>query len=218
MAYPESVMILQLQILKFEVRTFCRGQLGLNVYWYQVEAGSPPEDAYQALDQWIQDRGSDYAALLTDQALMVDGTLRVYDSTVRNRPLTPTLFSAKQNVQGTAGAEPCPTQVCGLITRRVNTIGKDNRGRLYIPFPDLAFVSNMEPPTAAYIAKLDTLRANALPLNAPYSSFGGNSWDPGLYHSKNTFLFSPLIDTASQKKWATHRSRGDYGTPNVSPQ
>jgi hypothetical protein len=213
-AFPIPVNILSGNVLQFIARFFYRGQLAENVYWYQVMDGNTPEDAFTNLNHWMNQAQSLYAPLLTNGALFCDATLRVYTSAMV--PITPTLFTQALNLPGTGGTSPMPTQVAGIITRRVLLTKNTNRGRVYIPFPDKTASLATETPSGVYLTNLNLLKLALMPIIAPFQSDGMQPWAPGL-GSITKGDFNGLVDCQTRAKWATQRRRGDYGTPNVSP-
>lgn len=214
MAYPVVTTVIANDVVQMVARCFCNGQLGLNEYWYQVEAGSTDEDVFSAMNGWWNQASGLYAPLLSNQASIVNCTMKLYESDLTVK--SPTYFLTPTEVQGTVSGNPLPTQTCGVITRRIDVVGRGNRGRVYVPFPAASFLTTAERPSAAYQTLLQGLATGLLPISAPYSTIGGNNWDPGIARFRY-LQFRPIYAADVQGKWGTQRRRGDYGIPNVYP-
>jgi hypothetical protein len=210
MPYPQPPVLAGSTDIELRIRTYCRGQLGENVYYYINPPASPSEFIYPALQAWLAAAVPAYQALMNNTAFTQDATLNTWD-TAFTRGLT--YFSQPNIAFGIAGASIAPTQVSGLITRRVLSSVKRRTGRVYIPFPSTADISSGEVPASTYTAALVNLQQILMPLNAPYITPDGNEWWPASRSSKDG-VFRPLIDCRMHHLWATQRRRGDYGTPN----
>lgn len=114
---------------------------------------------------------------------------------------------------GTVAGAVLPRQVCGIYTKLTPAVGRGNRGRVYLPFPALSFQEALfDRPTAAYQG-----------VQADYATFftgteiftvGADTVTVGWLIRSKTGLKS-INDFFIGQKWATHRSRGDFGAPNT---
>jgi hypothetical protein len=117
---------------------------------------------------------------------------------------------------GTGGLNPLPSQVAGLVTLVTNSAGRHGRGRVYVPFPAQSDVSGLEVPTAAYVAKLDSL--GGFLDDVQTVAAGGNSvtLTPCIVN-RDLISTIDIVNFRSRTKWATQRRRGDYGPGNATP-
>ncbi len=118
---------------------------------------------------------------------------------------------------GTGGLTCLPTQVCGLISAATAIAGRDQRARAYVPFPAMIYENfDTMGPTAAYVNGLVALKAA---LYSPFTiTTGANNatLQPVVYH-RATFSTSDILTSVARDKWATQRSRGNYGRANTPP-
>lgn len=196
-------------VLKLVLRMHFRGQAGLNVFWYRVDDATISTTYYAQLTNWYGVAFPLYRPLLTGGVQIRDATMQIFTGGAAR---TPTLFMQPDFHDGAGGDNPIPTQVSGLVTRRINTTNNTNRGRVYVPFPDTSAIDIDETPTDGYVALLVAMAAALLPVTAPMT-VGGQVWSPVLYQV-GTGLATDLLDVQGQKMWATQRRRGDYGRLN----
>jgi len=212
MPYPTRPQLLGGDIIQIVVRTYCKSQVGLNTYWYRKPALDPAQDLYDALQDWQAQAVGPYVDLYPAVAKYHDTIL--YANT--GGFWSEAYFSVPPDAAGTASGNLLPTQVSGIITRRIDAKGPKNRGRVYIPFPSEVFLGSDERPSDPYVANLLALATVILPLGSAMS-VDGRDWEPGLCKRSNAVAtFATLIDVRSHKAWATQRRRGDYGIPNVN--
>lgn len=121
---------------------------------------------------------------------------------------------------GTAGAGMMPAQVSGLVQKLTTTAGRSHRGRSYIPFPSN---DDLDPTngrcTNGYGARVNTF------VGIIYASqtltLGGvlqGSVTPVILHRGLPVSIATSQDIAGStiyQAWATQRSRGRFGRPNV---
>lgn len=119
--------------------------------------------------------------------------------------------STNAGTGGTAGTHPQAAQVCGVITLQTGFAGRAYRGRVYLPFTDLASnnADNSPAPSAGYIADLIALAAHLEGNENITTGADGFVISHVLYHRK-THLFTPILNTRSNTKWGTQRRRGRY--------
>jgi len=125
----------------------------------------------------------------------------------------------KSKAMGSGGAILMPRQTCGMFTKQSGLSGPSKRGRVYVPFPSTADQQGgIDSPNAGYMVNLGSL-AGAMSGPQFWSITVGNntSASPLIYH-RSLPTSSVIWGNATAKhKWATHRSRGDYGRSNVIP-
>jgi len=212
MPYPTLPQLVGGDIIQMVSRVYCKSQVGLNTYWYRKPALDPAQDLYTALDDWRDQLQPVITALMPAVANLNDVIMYVNTGGIWSEAY----FSTYDGSVGTASGNLLPTQVAGIITRRVDLKGPRNRGRIYLPFPAESFLGSDEKPSDPYVAALSALAAVVLPLAASMTVAGGE-WEPGLCTRNNAVAtFRTLIDVRAHKAWATQRRRGDYGTPNVN--
>lgn len=126
---------------------------------------------------------------------------------------------------GTAGTASLPTQVRGLLRINTNLSGRAFRGRAFTPFPagdDTILATGY--PSAGFVTRLGTW--GLLVFSNIVVTVGADSATlvPVLLHRKankaGTTTANSTTDTAgliAVASWATHRSSGELGRPNLPP-
>jgi len=119
---------------------------------------------------------------------------------------------------GTGGALPLPTQSCGLLAFRGDTLGKHGSGRLYFPFPASAMNTNTDAPSVLYQGVLGSQGILMSTTQAVPGSVGTG------IAQMTPVLFDRLTHTANtinayfvRPAWATQRRRGAFGRLNSLP-
>ena len=207
-------------IYKHRVFCYSGNQVAINTRYFQVvsvTSGPINEDAFIAkLDQLL---AALYKPCITNAAQYVGSDMQ---NITADPPYPLQVGTSANSGNGTAGAQPLPSQVCGIYTVLTPMTGRGNRGRVYVPFPDQSFNTVTTPPTpnAAYAAVLNPL-ANATVGLVTYTITGVTiiiNWairhGP---HSPGAGGITDTIDFRTRQAWATQRRRGDYGRPNPVP-
>lgn len=117
---------------------------------------------------------------------------------------------------GTAGANPQPKQVTGLLRKSTDRPKEKGRGRAYIPFPATADNSTLGNPLAGYITRLNTLGAVLQQTVVVGTAPNTASLKPILW-DRDLLQATDILAVVGQAYWATQRRRGDYGKANVVP-
>jgi len=136
----------------------------------------------------------------------------------RIAPGTPSVeeFNVTGAGAGSVTGDPLPKQTCGIISKRTDFAGPRMRGRFFVPFPGESDNDSDTTPSTTYMTRLTTL-ASALILgfNAGIGP-DATTFDLVIYHrvGGSTNAVTAML---TREKWATQRSRGDYGRPNASP-
>jgi hypothetical protein len=190
-------------------------QVAFNTVYFNITAvgASPATDADMALslDQTV---APNYKAIM-------GSTSSYYGVKVtRISPigLIPSpVVSATLTGVGTVGVGCLPGQTCGVMRLTTGLLGKKNRGRLFLPFPQPSLNDNvLNTPTAAYVTA-----CGALGVNYSQNSFiviAGRTatLTPVLYH-RSTRTFTPITGFFVPKLWGTQHRRGNYGRANIYP-
>lgn len=130
-----------------------------------------------------------------------------------------TLLWNKDKAIGLGGANPLPKQTAGMFTKVTGSPGRLGRGRSYIPFPSTADQSpGLDVPTAGYMTNLGLL-AGVMAAQRVITGGGADTvtLDPVLAHLGPPVTYLNWNTATARQKWATHRSRGDYGRFNPIP-
>lgn len=177
-----------------------------------ITAGAPLDsDVCSALSGFV---GVFYKPCLNQVATYHGADLRLLSTGPVPLPVNSTTGSGA----GTGGADPLPTQVCGIFTKNSGTTGRANRGRFYVAFPSLAdMTAGNEYPTLGYTAKVFNLSGQVTgPRNLVVPS-GTLNIEWGLGKTGASLAFVPTPSATARRLWATQRRRGDYGRPNPPP-
>jgi hypothetical protein len=199
----------------YEIRICCTWgvQTAINVRHYRVQSirGTGPLDTEVAanIDALVAPA---YKSLLTTQT-----TYRGV-SAQKVWPLPPQLpaFTLANLGAGNVTGEALPGQLAGLIRLKTDFAGPRYRGRLYFPFPSELASETTGIPTAAYVTGLQLL-ANDLNLVRDI----GNATNGGIFvptiWSKKFKTTADVRYVSVPQRWATMRSRGNFGDPNAPP-
>jgi hypothetical protein len=205
----------------YKVRTFCYSlnQMSVNVRYFQVATvtgGTMTET------QFITALGANFATVM--KAAMTNNAEYI-GSDVQNitgaKPYPIQVASLSGAGFGAAGANPLPTQVCGVLSLKTALTGRGYRGRSYIPFPDFSAVNTgSQLPTGAYetlVGNIGNVVTGALAVVN-----GGVTvtvqWM--LRHSKPVAIagtYTPIVGYVTPDAFGTQRRRGSYGRQNPIP-
>jgi len=191
----------------------CNDQLGLNVRYFEVATKTGLGVSEEAIANSMFDAyDSLYAALLSNQASFAGVTVQK----VAPLPKGTVFSSTDAAVTGIGGAELLPKQVSGLISLYTTIGGREYRGRMYVPFPEMEANTTGGLPDTGYLALLNDLAIFA--DNTITSTVGAdaNSMFPVVY-SRKLDVYTRLDRGVRRTKWATQRRRGDFGPVNLTP-
>jgi hypothetical protein len=137
------------------------------------------------------------------------------------RRITPTQLSIEYTSignagAGTAGANPQPKQLAGLLRKNTDRPKEKGRGRLYVAFPATADNSSTANPIAGYITRLNTL-GTALSTNVLVGTAPNTATLKPVLWDRTLLQATDIASMTGQAYWATQRRRGDYGKANVVP-
>ncbi len=196
-------------IIEVVVRCQLNDQAGINVRHFRASAVV----GLVTYDQIAQGVATTLEPNYTD--LMCDPSLFIRCSARRVKPLphTPFTDSADLDVNGTAGADPAPSQCTGIISFYSDVAGRKGRGRAYIPFPSTSSVDADGKPVAGYLTNILAL-ANVMSSVITVAP-GGASVDltPVIFH-RTLATSDDITRVKTPAKFATQRRRGAYGRPN----
>jgi len=204
-------------ILRWEVLCSMGQQLSINTFMHKITTvvGTPEVGDFFATA--LTEIGAKIKALLSDRATYRG--MRGYITSPTGLSFYPEFSINGQGVGGYV-SEPLPKQICGLITRRTTWRGRDEQGRIYVPFPAESANDPVEGrPNSTYLTALSALGlAITTPLNV---TDGVNSCIalPGKFvlDEAAPFNFHEYKAYIPRGYWATQRRRGDYGPPNGFP-
>jgi len=114
---------------------------------------------------------------------------------------------------GTGGPNLLPRQTCGLFKVGSPLGGRQNRGRVYVPFPATAHETVDGHPTLAYQGLLDNLALNLIGLHEYGIALNKANCQWVVRHAPG-LTTTDLTTRVVRARWATQKRRGDYGTPN----
>lgn len=186
-------------------------QLGLNVRHYRTNSetgtGATAVEIATAISPTFAPL---YKALLTNNA----NFLGVTAQKIRPVPVGMRGGFGGDTGAGTAGTDPLPRQVSGIIRHVTPFAGPGFRGRSYIPFPDENDNTADGAPTAGYITRLAALATEMSDQEVIVGAGGTTTIDPVVFRREsNTFSF--IVDPSTALgRWATQRRRGAFGRLN----
>lgn len=208
-----AINITTLDVLQARVYATLGGQTAINVLHFECVLhgglGGTLQQCASAFDALIS---TSFKALLSSSASYRGVGMK------RLRPGAPTVeeYAVLGSGAGTVTGDVLPKQCCGLIAKRTDFAGPSARGRFYMPFPGEADNDADSTPSSTYMTRLASLAANLiLGFNA---GLGADMSTLDLVLSRNVPLSTtPITSMLTREKWATQRSRGDFGRPNASP-
>lgn len=186
-------------------------QVGLNVRHYRTNSetgtGATQVEIATALSPLFAPL---YKALMTNTASFLGVTAQK----IRPVPVQMRGSFGGDGGAGTAGVDPIPRQVAGLISHKTEFAGPGFRGRSYVPFPDENDNTLQGLPTAGYITRLAALATEMSDQQVIVGAAGTTTIDPVVFRRvQNTFSF--IVDpSVASGRWATQRRRGSFGRLN----
>lgn len=207
-------------ILEVTLVTSFQNQVGENVLHYKVDAGVVPGPTALSVAQAID------AAITVNYITTLTNTASYRGC--RAQVIFPTRYVHAIDAvgaAGTAGANPLPPQVRGLMTMQTDFGGRAFRGRMFFPFPDESHLNADATPNAGYTGAMLAVATSL--FTTPFNVVGGGGSAhliPIIWHRKAGKSGSPLAHTgdpittfSARSLWATQRRSGELGRPNVAP-
>jgi hypothetical protein len=195
-------------------------QIGINTIYYKVASivGTPD---YQTLADALS------ARFATPYKNWMSTNTTYWGVTAQRafpRPFSQTYFSDAGRGAGVGPSFTVPNQVSGLInfyseTPAVGATGKTYfpQGRIFVPFPTIAFVVGGGKLTAGGVAALETIRASiGQGINVAQGA-GVSSFMQLVILPVRTLV--PVLSTVSyaSARWATQKKRSERGRQNAIP-
>lgn len=200
---------------KYEIKTYCLAtdQIGINVRHYLVNSisggGLTDQELANALSTIF---GLSFSPWLPTGTGFAGVTVQNL-STV---PLPSPTASNNGGIAGSCTGVPLPRQTSGLIHLRTETPGRHGRGRVYVPFPCTTWNAADGTVTPAGRAVMDALRIHwgqGIVVNA---GIRVTALGPAV-RNRVTGVFTPIVSSSVDARWATQRRRGSFGRKNESP-
>lgn len=121
---------------------------------------------------------------------------------------------------GTTGTVPCPPNTAAIFKYATLTRGPGGRGRLYLPFASIDWVSTGGRTTSAFDVLLNSFASTLLPV-LTVTQGGGSSTFVWSLLRKNKLPVPPttqqIVTAESAGKFGQLHKRGSYGRANASP-
>lgn len=215
MAVPGSFPVAIGDFLEFNVVGYAVNQVSINRLVYRVSAltgaGAPLSALADLLDGALAPA---YKDLMYNSASYRGILARIIYPVLRKTPY----YQAKNDPgAGTAGASPLPRQTCGMITKQSTVPNPGGRGRVYVPFPSLSDQTGPDVPSAGYMTNLGVLAGRMVLSRTVSVGADSATMVPVIYKRTAPLTSNAWVASSARTAWATHRSRGDYGRPNVDP-
>lgn len=200
-------------ILKAQIFCVQNNQTSCNVLHFRVVSnGAVPLTEQQTVDDFSSVVATNLKPCLTSQADYYGVTLQ----RVAPTPVGAQWTSANGSGPGTSGGDAMPWQVAGLVGKKTALAGRRYRGRCYIPFPSEQDNQAGGTPAALYLTAIGTFGNNVMMGWAAVVGLNALTTEGGVY-SKVLNSFAAMLSAPFRTKWATQRSRGQFGRPNAPP-
>lgn len=187
-------------------------QLGVNVIHYSVAVLAGTVTLTNLATQLDTNINAAYKAWLGATATYRGvGMTKIFPA-----PRTVEEHTTANTGAGTGGAKLCPQQVSGINRYYTALAGRQNRGRMYPPFPSDTWANNDGNMTAGGQTALAAI-ATAYAFAFTYTA-GPNSATcvMGLW-GRTTHVFRVFAQVVSPATFATQRRRGQLGRTNLLP-
>jgi len=201
------------ELLRLRIACFQANQLAVNTVHWTVEALTGSYTQESLADDFDGDLEGPYKAVMTNTASYYGVQLQ----RLAPDPVTASVSATSNIGIGTAGEDPLPGQVCGVIGAKTHVGGPGGRGRVYIPFPDNIFqVPLTNSPSAGYRTLLETIASRIYSPRTFVSGANSITLFPRLFHRATTTV-TLIQEGDARQKWGTQRRRGNYGQANSYP-
>jgi hypothetical protein len=213
MAQPMSV----LDLYSCRLVTSADNQVAINtVYYLTASIGSPPSTDQDLADSVSAAVATAIRACMTNSATYKGCLVQ----RVNPRPPQVDVVSVVGAGSGSGGTTPIPHQVSGVLSWYTASAGRQHRGRIFVPFPDISSDDTDRTPTVTYTTNITAVGTALRTVTALATGGRTATVNFVLAHKQ---LPGPIWSSASitailgQKKWGTQRRRGNYGRANTSP-
>lgn len=198
-----------------KIVTYCQAaeQVAQNVRYYYVSAmgvGVSPtdEDVVTAFTNAIKVL---YLPLMGASANFVGCTLQKISPVKRD-----TVAWSNLGV-GTAAGDLLPRETAGLISFRTGYAGRQNRGRMYVPFPAESWNDANGHPTAGYVTAMEALRDFVVQTGALAPAGTATITLQSIIIPSDQPQGRAITAGTAHTRWASMRSRGDFAAANSLP-
>lgn len=204
--------------IRVSLYTYLNGQLGMMDFSFdctgQTGSGALAGEVAGAFQTLV---ATSLAPMVTTQALLLGTKVSFY-------PPSNTKGSgiATDTRTGSAGSQPLPTQVRGLIAWTTQNAGRAFRGRSFVPFPDVTLLhATSSHPTAAYGVLMLAFAAAVFSFTGAIGAGGNSTLVLGIFHRKAgksgvpvARTITPILNWFGSARWGTQRRSGDRGRIN----
>jgi hypothetical protein len=147
---------------------------------------------------------------------LLSGNAEYLGLSVRNMAAVPAIQSTVSVTgagAGSAGTAPLPPQTAAILSWKTGLIGRRNKGRNYVPFPDEADNPASHIPGPGYITRANTLIAAILATQTV--TVTGTTVSLVLCITDKVGLLGTNVTRGQlQPGWGTQKRRGDFGRFN----
>lgn len=197
-----------------EVKFYCQSgfQGSINTRFYKV--GLPPVGATHT-DNDVAIRLNAVFKPLFRAVMSIDAQWR--GVTVKIRTRNGFDAAAVQDINfGLNATDMCPPQVAGLISLQTGRAGRQNRGRIYVPFPGTGAVGTAGEPEAGYLTDLDLIGAALVETQVVTVGGLNIALFPVMWHPV-VEPEVPLVKFITRSHFATMRTRSYLSATNRNP-
>lgn len=200
------------QIIQYRVFCVLGSQVSVNVRYGKITAvvGAPTDlDAVTAIDAVMAPL---YKPLVTAAGSYYGVSAQIVSMVPKPIPQVTAVSSGA----GSAGANACPSQDCGLLTLKTASSGPGFRGRVYLPFLATGSLASTGFTSGAYQSAAASLAAAFVgPL---FIGSGGNTATmTAVLYKRASGTSIPLLTYVIHTGVATMKKRGAFGRTNSLP-
>lgn len=199
-----------------EVKFFCYfpPQSSVNVRHYISDFSTPISPSAQVTaDSFSLTASSAYKSTINAGAKYVGCVIRKLNPALPHGDPVQSLVGAGP---GLVPGDALPTQVCGLITIRTATAGRQGRGRLYFPFLSETDNALGGVPTAGFVTGLQAVADVFKDTEDVLDGINSETWTPCVFRPI-TGLPRRVTAMIARARWATQRRRGGFGSIEIEP-
>jgi len=199
-----------------EVRYCCYtpSQISLNIVHYRLDilAGSWTDQV--VADKIAATVGNAFKANMPNEARFRGVGVRLLVL-----PAPAEVFNIGEDGPGTAAGDLTASQVAGIITKRSARAGRRYRGRLFMGFVSSLDINADGSPANSYLTGLNGVATAIGPVMT--LTDGANLMEASQRIRSplvpDTPPFEPVASLLPRTRFGPHRSRGQYGAPNIPP-
>lgn len=202
------------EYLRMEYESYIANQIGIVTSWWQVLTQAGGGATQQEICDFI------HASTLADwQACNGSGTKMSGVRLTRVNPATRRAVEVAETIDNvTAGnlisALVAPKQAAAVVKKLTVLAGRANRGRIFIPFIPISFITSLGELSPAAVTAYTTFAANLLGSMVVVGAGGTATLVPVLVHGGAPVTSTDIIGVQVTGLIGNQRRRGDYGRPN----